>query len=404
MKKYLSAMLDPTHIIVHYAEIGLKGKNRAYFERKLKENIKNIKIALRRVRQNTLESIKLVQGRLIITLSEEGKNQPDAIASALKSIFGIAYFCLAEHHPADLSLLRSRVLEITSDISYQTFRITARKSYSNLPVTTQKINEDFGEALIERDHKPVSLKYPELNVHLDFLTAGAYLYLVKHAGPGGLPVGSSGRAIVMLSGGLDSPVAAWYAQHRGIHPIYVHFHSIPYTSEASTEKVRQLARILDKFQRPTKLYLVPFATIQEAILKSAEPRFRVILYRRFMVRIAEVIAEQENCWGIFTGESLGQVASQTMENMYVVQQAVRVPIHRPLIGMDKQEIIKKAQEIETHDTSILAHEDCCTLFIPKHPVTKARLVDIERQESALKTQELVDQAIKNTQLEYTTEK
>jgi len=397
-------MLDPTHIIVHYAEIGLKGKNRAYFERKLKENIKNIKIALRRVRQNTLESIKLVQGRLIITLSEEGKNQPDAIASALKSIFGIAYFCLAEHHPADLSLLRSRVLEITSDISYQTFRITARKSYSNLPVTTQKINEDFGEALIERDHKPVSLKYPELNVHLDFLTAGAYLYLVKHAGPGGLPVGSSGRAIVMLSGGLDSPVAAWYAQHRGIHPIYVHFHSIPYTSEASTEKVRQLARILDKFQRPTKLYLVPFATIQEAILKSAEPRFRVILYRRFMVRIAEVIAEQENCWGIFTGESLGQVASQTMENMYVVQQAVRVPIHRPLIGMDKQEIIKKAQEIETHDTSILAHEDCCTLFIPKHPVTKARLVDIERQESALKTQELVDQAIKNTQLEYTTEK
>ncbi|MFQ6614852.1 MAG: tRNA uracil 4-sulfurtransferase ThiI, partial [Fidelibacterota bacterium] len=370
-----------------------------YFQRKLKENIK---IALRKVCRNPLDSIRLRQNRYVITLSETGQEHLASIVTALKSTFGIAYFCPAEHHPADLSRLKERVLEVTADLSYETFRITARKSFSNLPFSPQKINEDFGEILIERDHRPVSLKYPDLNVHLDFLTSGAYLYLERHSGPGGLPVGSSGRAVVMLSGGLDSPVAAWYAQHRGIHPIYVHFHSVPYTSEASTEKVRQLALTLDRFQRPTKIYLVPFAHIQEEILKTTEPKYRVILYRRFMVRIAEALARQENCWGIFTGESLGQVASQTMENMYAIQQAVALPVHRPLIGMDKQDIIGKAQEIGTYDISILAHEDCCTLFIPRHPVTKARLTDIERQEQVLKIQELLDSALDHTVMQYTT--
>ncbi len=391
-------MLHPTHILCHYAEIGLKGQNRSYFERKLKENLK---IALKRVCPNPTESIKTIQGRIIITLSSEGQDSLESIQEAIQSTFGIAYFALAEFCDPEPEILKKRVLDITSDISYSTFRITTRKSFSNLPIVPQRINEEFGEAIIERDHKPVSLKYPDLNVHIDVITTGAYIYLKKIPGPGGLPLGSSGRAVVMLSGGLDSPVAAWYAQRRGIHPIYVHFHSVPYTSEASTEKVRQLAQILDRYQRPTKLYLVPFAAIQEEILKTAVPKYRVLLYRRFMVRIAEVIAQREQCWGLFTGESLGQVASQTMENLFVVQQAVTLPVHRPLIGMDKQDIIQKAREIRTYETSILAHEDCCTLFIPRHPVTKARLEDVEKQEMDLDIQGMIDQALDQTELEYT---
>ncbi len=391
-------MIRPTHILCHYAEIGLKGQNRSYFERILKDNLK---ISVKRICEKPFRSIKILQGRIIIELAENGQNCLPEIVDAFHSVYGLAFFCPAERCKADFESVNSKALSITSDIDYNTFRVTARKSYSSIPVSTQKVNEDLGEAIQQRDKKPVSLKNPELNVHIDFLTSGAYIFTEKIPGPGGLPHGSSGRAIVMLSGGLDSPVAAWYAQRRGLHPFYVHFHSVPYTSEASIEKVKQLSKILDRFQRPTKIALVPFANIQEAILQNADPKYRVILYRRFMLRIAEIFANNENCHGIFTGESLGQVASQTMENMQAVQEAVSLPIHRPLIGMDKQDIIAKAKEIGTYETSILAHEDCCTLFVPKHPVTKARISDVIEQESALDVDRLVREAVEQTEIEYT---
>ncbi|RMF07835.1 MAG: tRNA 4-thiouridine(8) synthase ThiI [Candidatus Neomarinimicrobiota bacterium] len=394
-------MLRPTHILCHYAEIGLKGKNRSYFERVFRANLKT---ALRKIHPRLLLSSRVLQGRVILELNPEIPPDWNRIRQALEAVFGLAHYSPAEYWTPDLSALRQRVLELSAEIPYRTFRITARKSFSSLPFSPQKINEDFGAAIVERDGKPVSLKQPDLNIHLDFLTRGAYLYLDRIPGPGGLPVGSSGPAVVMLSGGLDSPVAAWFAQKRGIHPVYVHFHSIPYTSEASVEKVRQLAAHLDAYQRPTRLALVPFAAIQDAIVEACDPRYRVVLYRRFMVRIAEQIARRFECRAIFTGESLGQVASQTMENMAVIQEAVELPIHRPLIGLDKKEIIDQARRIGTYETSILAHEDCCTLFVPRHPVTKARLEDVHRQEEHLDVDGLVQAAVDTAELEYTTKR
>ena len=386
----------PRHIICHYSEIGLKGKNRIFFERKLKENIKE---ALNTYAPDSFVTIKRLRGRFLIELTELGQKSTQQIKEILINIFGLAYFAFAYKSESDIDIIKSDSLELMKRLEFETFRVTARRIDSKFPYTSQELNEDVGEVIFEKMNKSVNLKYPEATCFIDVLDEGTFLFTEKIQSAKGLPIGVSGTAIVMLSGGIDSPVAAYYAMKRGMRVIYVHFHSVPLVSEASVEKVRDTVAILKKYQPRSKLYLMEFAAIQQQIMVDCYEKLRVVLYRRYMMKIAEKVAELENAKAIYTGEALGQVASQTIENITVVEESVNLPIMRPLIGFDKLEIIEKAQEIGTYDISILPHEDCCTLYVPKHPATKARLIDIQKNEASLDNDALIEESLKTAEIE-----
>lgn len=386
----------PTHIICHYSEIGLKGKNRIFFEKKLKENIKK---ALDTNVPDSFVNIQRLRGRFLIELTDSGQNSTTQIREILINIFGLAYFAFAYESESDLEIIKSDSLELMKRLEFNTFRVTARRIDSRFPYTSQELNENVGEIIFEKMNKSVNLKFPEATCFIDVLDEGTFLFTEKIQSAKGLPVGVSGTAIVMLSGGIDSPVAAYYAMKRGMRVIYVHFHSVPLVSEASVEKVRDTVAILKKYQPRSKLYLMEFAAIQQQILVDCYEKLRVVLYRRYMLKIAEKVAELENAKAIYTGEALGQVASQTIENITVVEESVNLPIMRPLIGFDKIDIIAKAQEIGTYDISILPHEDCCTLYVPKHPATKARLIDIQKNEASLDSAALIEESLRTAEIE-----
>ncbi len=383
----------PTHIICHYSEIGLKGKNRIFFEKKLKENIKYA------LNPDSIVNIQRLRGRFLIELTEFGQQSISDIKEILINIFGLAYFAFAYESKPNLDIIKSDSLELMKRLEFDTFRVTARRIDSKFPYTSQQLNEEVGAEILEKLHKIVSLKYPEATCFIDVLDEGTFLFTEKIPSAKGLPIGVSGKAIVMLSGGIDSPVAAYYAMKRGMRVIYVHFHSVPLVSEASVDKVRDTVAILKKYQPKSKLYLMKFAAIQQQIMVDCNEKLRVVLYRRYMMKIAEKVAELENAKAIYTGEALGQVASQTIENIIVVEESVNLPIMRPLIGFDKLEIISKAQEIGTYEISILPHEDCCTLYVPKHPATKARLIDVQKNEAGLDSDALIEESLKTSEIE-----
>jgi len=382
----------PTHIICHYSEIGLKGKNRNFFEKKLKENIKNA------LNPDYFVNIQRLRGRFLIELTELGQNSIAQIRDILINIFGLAYFAFAYESQSDMDIIKSDSFELMKRLKFKTFRVTARRIDSRFPYTSQQLNEDVGEVIFEKMNKSVNLKYPEATCFIDVLDEGTFQFTEKIQSAKGLPIGVSGTVVVMLSGGIDSPVAAYYAMKRGMRVIYVHFHSIPLVSEASVEKVRDTVAILKKYQPKSKLYLMEFAAIQQQIMVDCNEKLRVVLYRRYMMKIAEKVAELENAKAIYTGEALGQVASQTIENITVVEESINLPIMRPLIGFDKLEIIEKAQEIGTYEVSILPHEDCCTLYVPKHPATKARLIDVLKNEASLDSDKLINKALEDVEI------
>ena len=386
----------PTHIICHYSEIGLKGKNRIFFERKLKENIK---YALNASIPDSFIVIQRLRGRFLIRLTESGQKSTSKIKEILINIFGLAYFAFAYESEPDLDIIKLDSWELMKRLEFNSFRVTARRINSEFPYTSQELNEEIGAEIIEKLNKTVNLKYPEATCFIDVLDEGTFLFTEKIQSAKGLPVGVSGTVIVMLSGGIDSPVAAYYAMKRGMRVIYVHFHSVPLVSEASVEKVRDTVAILKKYQPRSKLYLMKFAPIQQQIMVDSNEKLRVILYRRYMMKIAEKIAEIEKAKALYTGEALGQVASQTIENITVVEESVKLPIMRPLIGFDKLEIISKAQDIGTYAISILPHEDCCTLYVPKHPATKARLIDVLKNEASLDSDNLINEALDTSEIE-----
>ena len=262
-------------------------------------------------------------------------------------------------------------------------------------MTSQQINEQVGEAVINKLGKKVKLKDPELTLFIEIVDKLCFLYTEKVPGLGGLPVGVSSKAVSLISGGIDSPVASFLAMKRGVELVFVHFHAIPYVEKVSVDKVKQLVKLLAKYQTRPKLYLVPFGDIQKEILLKTQAKLRVVLYRRLMFKIAKEIAQKEKAKALITGENLGQVASQTMENMSVIGQAVEMSVFRPLFGFDKQEIIARAKEIGSYDISILPHQDCCSRFLPKHPETKAKLAEVEKEEANLNVDELINQALKN---------
>jgi thiamine biosynthesis protein ThiI len=386
----------PNTIIAHYGEIGLKGRNRSFFEGKL---VTNIKKALKRVAPGNVFSVRRLYGRLLITLDPANEPPREEITDALRDVLGLVYFAWAYTVQPDLEKIKARVLDLLGEKSFNTFRITARRPDRNFPVSAQRLNEILGEAVVTYLKKKVDLTHPELTCYMDVVNGSAYIYTARIPGRGGLPVGVSGKVILLVSGGIDSPVAAYYLLKRGARVVYVHFHSVPYTDEASIDKVREIVRVLNRFQEQASLWLVPLAPIQKEIMLHTQARYRVLLYRRFMLRLADAIREREKALALITGDSLAQVASQTLENMGVIQEAIRTPVLRPLIGMDKQEIITRARDIHTYDISILPDQDCCSLFLPRHPATKARLPEVLAEESQLDVEALVEAALKEARKE-----
>ena len=380
------------YVVCHYHEIGLKGKNRKFFEEKLVENIK------RALKPDYFESVRRISGRLLVKLTKKGARKQKQIQSSLKKVFGIAYFAFAVNSDQKAEKIKEKALELLKDKKFKSFRTTTQRSKKEFPLTSQQINEQVGEFIVEKLIKKVDLKNPDLTCFIEIVENFAFLYLEKIKGPGGLPTGVSSQAIVLLSGGIDSPVAAYQILKRGVKAIFLHFHSFPYTDQASIEKVGEIVELLSRYQGKSKLYLIPFAKIQEQILTKTPAKLRVVLYRRMMMKIAQKIAEKEKALALVTGESVGQVASQTLENIKVIEEVVDLPVFRPLIGQDKQEIIDQAKEIGTFKISIIPHQDCCSRFLPKHPATKARLDEVKKAEENLDIEELVNSAIAETEI------
>ena len=383
------------HILCHYSEIGLKGKNRRFFEDRLRKNILEA-IKIRCVDSSV--SVKRYHGRLVIELKQKGVDL-DCIKEALTDVTGLAYFAPAFESKQDLNILKKDAHALFSDANFESFRITARRGSSNIPLKVRTVNDEVGTHIVDTMNKKVNLTQPDANCYVDMFEDKAFVYLQRISGQGGLPVGVSGKVIAMLSGGIDSPVAAYLAMKRGATVVFVHFHSVPYTTPASIEKVREMITTLNHFQFRSKLYLLELAPIQKQIMTKTAPRYRVLLYRRFMFRIAEKISGKENAHALVTGESLGQVASQTLENMEAVGRVTDMSILRPLIGFDKQEIIDRAQDMDTYDISIQPDQDCCSLFVPKRPSTKARSEQLIKQEDLLNVKQLVEAGVASASFE-----
>ena len=374
-------------IIVHYDEIGLKGKNRPTFIGKLAGNIE------RATRDVGCRRVERVSGRLLLCL-EDGFGW-EKIKERLQHVFGIANYSLAIQALTDLECLKRAVSDAIANIPFLTFRISARRAFKTLPWTSQKVNEEIGTHVLEERGKKVKvdLAHPEVEIFIEVMPKNSYVYLNKASGPGGLPVGISGTVTCLLSGGIDSPVAAYRMMKRGCRVLFIHFHSSPFLSRASQEKAVELVELLTRHQYTSELFLVPFGEIQRQIVLTAPAPYRILLYRRLMVRIAEIIARDRGAKALVTGDSLAQVSSQTLENLAVVEAVATLPIFRPLIGMDKSEIAGQARSIGTFEISILPDQDCCQLFIPKNPTTHGLDRELARVEERMDLESLVQEGV-----------
>ena len=380
-----------TSVVVHYQEIALKGRNRPWFISRLVRQIR------RATRDLDVETVRPLMGRIELVLGPGASWE--VVRERLAHVFGIANFSKAGRTAADIETLTAAVLNDLRGLEAESFRITARRADKRFPLSSPEIERQLGARVQGAFGWRVDLERPVLTVHVEVLSDHAFYFFGKERGAGGLPSGVSGRVACLLSGGIDSPVAAWRMMRRGCHAVLVHFHSVPFLAETSQEKVREIATLLAKYQLGVRLYQVPFGDVQRRIVLATPPAPRVVLYRRMMVRIAEAIARTSGAGALVTGEVVGQVASQTLENLSVIGAVSTLPVLRPLIGMDKEEITAEAQRLGTYPISIIPDQDCCQLFIPKHPSTRARLADIERLEAELPVDDLVRQAVDDAVLE-----
>ena len=373
--------LRPDGAVIHYHEIALKGENRPLFIRRLISNIEKASETL------GIERVLAPRGRIVIYFSD--RTSWEKVLARLEKVFGIANFSPIWKCSTNLKTLKKTISTMIEDRTFSSFRIAARRAHKGYPLTSMEVNDRLGRFVQEQSNAQVILKDPELTIFVEILKEEAFIYLEKHPGPGGLPVGVSGTVACLLSGGIDSPVAAYHMMKRGCRVVFVHFHGHPYLSKASLEKAEDLAEHLTPYQWHSKLYAVPFGEIQRQIVLSVPPPLRVVLYRRFMFKIAEELGLREGAKALVTGESLGQVASQTLDNLGAISDGTQMPILRPLIGWDKQEIISRAQTLGTYPISILPDQDCCRLFIPSHPSTGASLADVRKAEGHLDIHGLV---------------
>ncbi|MBR3469607.1 MAG: tRNA 4-thiouridine(8) synthase ThiI [Lachnospiraceae bacterium] len=383
--------------LIKYAEIGVKGKNRHLFEDAL---VHQIKVALKRCEGKFF--VHKTQGRIFV--EAEGEFDFDEVVTCLKQVFGISGICPVVYaEDAGFEELTKDVLSYVDKVypdKNKTFKVNARRANKNYPKESMEINADLGEAILNAfPEMTVDVHEPDILLSVE-IREKIYIYSEIIPGPGGMPVGTGGKAMLLLSGGIDSPVAGYMIAKRGVKIDAVYFHAPPYTSERAKQKVVDLARIVAKYTGPIYLHVVNFTDVQLHIYETCPHEELTIIMKRYMMRLAEKLALDTECLGLITGESIGQVASQTMASMAVINEVCELPVYRPLIGFDKQDIVDVAEKIGTYETSIQPFEDCCTIFVAKHPVTKPNPKYIRRHEEKLgeKMEELVNKALETVEL------
>lgn len=384
-------------ILIRFGEIGLKGKNRSTFVNQL---ISNIKWALKGLANYKLER---TYGRIYLY----PKDNLEAILDRLRMIPGIVSLSPTAIAPLDYRKLEKTALEVFRDAVEEypaTFKVETRRANKNFPMKSLEISREIGAHILrninqgKENRLTVDVHNPDFILNIEVRKDNIYVYTRVVPGPGGLPVGSSGKGLLLLSGGIDSPVAGWLGMKRGMKIEAIYFHSFPYTSDRAKEKVIDLAKVLSRYGGKIKLYISYFTEIQKEIMKHCPRKYNITIMRRMMFRLATEIARRNNDLVLVTGESVGQVASQTLESMQVINAVTNLPVLRPLITMDKTEIMDIAREIGTYETSILPYEDCCTVFVPKHPVTKPRLETAIEAEKDLAIEELMEESIGKTEI------
>ena len=386
-----------TAFLIKYAEIGVKGKNRHLFEDAL---VHQIKLALRKCEGSF--DISKTQGRIYV--EAKGEFDYDETVEHLGQVFGISGICpMVYVEDEGFEKLRDKVVEYFGDTypdRNRTFKVNTRRARKDYPLESMEVSAALGEALLNAyPELKVDVREPEIMLNVE-IREKIYIYSIEIPGPGGMPVGTGGKAMLLLSGGIDSPVAGYMIAKRGVKIDAVYFHAPPYTSEWAKQKVVDLARIVSRYTGPIYLHVINFTDIQLYIHEKCPHEELTIIMRRYMMRIAEHIARETSCLGLITGESIGQVASQTMQSLVATNEVCTLPVYRPLIGFDKQEIVEVSKKIGTFETSILPYEDCCTIFVAKHPVTKPNLNVIRRHEHNLdeRIEELVKIALETDEL------
>ena len=386
-----------TAFLIKYAEIGIKGRNRYLFEDAL---VHQIKFALKKCEGKFL--IHKTQGRIYV--DAESEFDFDDVVGRLKTVFGISGICPVVYvEDEGFEKLCETVVQYLADVypdRNKTFKVAARRARKNYPKDSMTINMDMGEAILKAyPEMKVDVHNPDIMLNIE-IREKIYIYSEIIPGPGGMPVGTGGKAMLLLSGGIDSPVAGYMIAKRGVKIDAVYFHAPPYTSERAKQKVVDLARLVSRYTGPIYLHVINFTDIQLYIYEKCPHEELTIIMRRYMMRIAEHIAKETECLGLITGESIGQVASQTMASLVATNEVCELPVYRPLIGFDKQEIVEVSEKIGTYETSIQPFEDCCTIFVAKHPVTKPNLNIIRRHEKNLdeKIEDLVKTALETDEV------
>jgi thiamine biosynthesis protein ThiI len=383
-------MESVTRILATTSEISLKGGNRRWFERTLTDNVRKALSDL------PVGSVTRPAWRVLITFKE---SVPFAEAvRRLTAVFGIGAIMAVEHAGHTIEDLQTHLGPRLEKLTPESFAIRCQRSEKRFPMTSPEIERALGTFVQDRTGWPVDLSNPDLTIHVLVDENGLFTWTQRVTGPGGLPVGVGGRATCLISGGIDSPVAAYLLMKRGMRLDFVHFHSVPRTDPASLEKVEDLITILIRYQGPARLAMVPLLPIQEEIAARCPAELRVLLYRRFMLRLAESTAQGVRSDALITGESLGQVASQTIQNLRAVEAVATMPVLRPLIGLDKPEIIAIARRMGTYETSITPHFDCCSFLLPDKPATRSTATELDAAESTLDVDALVAEALESTEV------
>ena len=383
--------------LIKYGEIGIKGKNRYMFEDAL---VRQIRYALKDVDGEFI--VHKCHGRVYVDC--EGEYDYEETVESLKKVFGLVGICPVVRKPVrEIEELKKDIVAYVGEMypeGNKTFKVEARRANKRYPMNSMEINCELGEAVLDAypDMK-VDVHYPDVKLNVE-IREEVYIYSEIIPGPGGMPVGTNGSAMLLLSGGIDSPVAGYMIAKRGVEIEAVYFHAPPYTSERAKEKVVDLAKLVSAYAGPIKLHIVNFTDIQLYIYEKCPHDELTIIMRRYMMRIAEHFAKKDGCLGLITGESIGQVASQTMQSLAATNAVCTLPVYRPLIGFDKKEIVEISEKIDTYETSILPYEDCCTIFVAKHPVTKPNVERIAKSELNLteKIDELMKTAIETTEV------
>ena len=389
--------MDYRAFIAKYAEIGVKGNNRNQFEDAL---VRQLRIVLKEV--DGTFTVTKTRGRIYV--EAEGPFDYDDAVAAMRRVFGVSAICPMCQYPVeDVDSMVAHVVDYMKDVyagQEISFKVETRRANKKFAINSQEINALLGEKILEAcPNTRVDVHQPDVLLRIE-IREKLNIYSSEIPGPGGMPVGTNGKAMLLLSGGIDSPVAAYMVAKRGVKIDAVYFHAPPYTSERAKQKVVDLAKIISRYTGPIPLRVVNFTDVQMEIYQKCPHDQLTIIMRRYMMRIAEHFALEHDCLGLVTGESIGQVASQTMQSMLVTNEVCTLPVYRPCVGLDKQEIVEKSQEIGTFETSILPYEDCCTIFVAKHPVTKPTLKSILKSEAKLDEhmEELVRTAVETAEL------